>query len=133
MLPACHRHRSYVTLCEASFVAHSRRFPVLHPLVVDTLRLEFWKRCQIPGRLYSVYTVYTLQPVYAVSWALLRLLQFPQHSRLRARAVRSRAQEVAAGINDAATARARGSGRALYRGYIYVSCRCLSGFRRSVK
>ena len=31
MLPACHRHRSYVTLCEASFVAHSGRFPVLRP------------------------------------------------------------------------------------------------------
>ena len=31
MLSACHRHRSYVTLCEASFVAHSGHFPVLHP------------------------------------------------------------------------------------------------------
>jgi len=31
MLPACHRHRSYVTLCEASFVAHSGHFPVLRP------------------------------------------------------------------------------------------------------
>ena len=31
MLPACQTHRSYVTLCEASFVSQPGHFPRLHP------------------------------------------------------------------------------------------------------
>ena len=88
MLPACHRHRSYVTLCEASFVAHSGHFPVLHPrldccpppriavrtIYIGTLRYRYiYMPSTHPGPCSSAPEAALLQAQQSVAGSAVRL------------------------------------------------------------